>query len=145
VEYALKAIIIGRRKRMEMATKLRIETLPAPTVVVVRNGKPDPETVEVRRGGRILFQNDDDLGYLIRVHSGPIAVDHFLPAFGSTTVVVDPSAKPQTVYYELLPATVPALTTEELVAAESEAVADAPKTEQVRSNVATGGRIIITP
>ncbi len=91
---------------MSAGTAMGLSRLTArvPKNVVISGGKPDNDPV-VNKRDRILFRNDDTVGYVIELQIPPLAVDHFLPALGSVMVFVSPNAVDGTYYYGLLPAT----------------------------------------
>jgi hypothetical protein len=117
-------------------------TARVPKVVVISGGRPDNDP-EVNKRDRILFRNDDTVGYVIEIQITPLSVDHFLPALGSVMVFVSPDAEPGTYYYKLLPAT------ESLLLAPDEAPCDSSTPNEARaasvamSALPPGGRIII--
>jgi len=117
-------------------------TARVPKVVVISGGQPDNDP-EVNKRDRILFRNDDTVGYVIEIQTTPLSVDHFLPALGSVMIFVSPDAVPGTYYYKLLPAT------ESFVLAPYEAAcaSSTPNEARVASSamigLPPGGRIII--
>jgi len=117
-------------------------TARVPKVVVISGGQPDNDP-EVNKRDRILFRNDDTVGYVIEIQTTPLSVDHFLPALGSVMIFVSPDAVPGTYYYKLLPAT------ESFVLAPDEAkcASSTPNEARVASSamigLPPGGRIII--
>jgi len=117
-------------------------TARVPKVVVISGGRPDNDP-EVNKRDRILFRNDDTVGYVIEIQTTPLSVDHFLPALGSVMIFVSPDAVPGTYYYKLLPAT------ESLLLAPDEAPCDSSTPNEARaasvamSALPPGGRIII--
>jgi hypothetical protein len=93
-----------------------------------------------------LFQNNDNIGYLIQIKISPITIDHFLPALGSVTVFVDPGAPYQDVDYDLIAVDESIVlppsglaSTPRLAAAS----APTPTPEMAALTSSTGGKIII--
>jgi hypothetical protein len=68
-----------------------------PTVITITGGAPDKDTVYVKVGGTVQFDNDDAVDYRLRLWGNNrdhhAAVDLLLPAVGSVTVMTDPDAK----------------------------------------------------
>lgn len=119
-------------------------TARVPKVVVISGGRPDNDP-EVNKRDRILFRNDDTVGYVIEIQTTPLSVDHFLPALGSVMIFVSPNAEPGTYYYTLLPATESFLLPPDGVApCDSSTPNEASVTSYAISNaLPPGGRIII--
>jgi hypothetical protein len=133
--------------------KLSIQVAPKPTVIVIENEQPSPSQAEAPVGGRVMFENNDNQGYMIHIQN-IVTLDHYLPAFGTLTVFVNRAAQPGSeIRYDVEVATTPPgsrgqLAVQDLMAASAEA--DAPAGASTRELVfaaytAPGGKIIIRP
>jgi hypothetical protein len=92
------------------AAKAKAKSTPAapPTMIEIKDGKPDKQLAYVNVEGSVQFENRDSTAYRIRLwekkHRKHPLIDILLSAVGSITLMADPRAKKKDeCKYDLLP------------------------------------------